>query len=296
MGVLPERILLATDGSEDAVRATEAASDLANRSGAELHVVHVWHDVRGFAHDFVKRELRAPGTGGARRAGREDKGRRGRGREGASPRGTHLQPGHRARQGDRRWAPGRRQPRAGHGAAHPDGQPVRGDRAPRPGPRPRAQGREDFWPPARIVIGEDFSDDARKAGELAAGHRQALRRERPDRLLPPRPARDPSRGGEVHGQEPRGHARARRGDARRHGPASWKSSWVASRRSGSPATTRPKSPRRLPGGAALTRGRRQQGPGGNSAHQARERLDQGRDRRARTRPRLSARRLGISEV
>jgi nucleotide-binding universal stress UspA family protein len=30
-------------------------------------------------------------------------------------------------------------------------------------------GAQDFWPPARIVIGEDFSDDARKAGELAAG-------------------------------------------------------------------------------------------------------------------------------
>src|ERR687885_587441 len=34
MSVLPERILLATDGSEDAVRATEAASDLATRIGA----------------------------------------------------------------------------------------------------------------------------------------------------------------------------------------------------------------------------------------------------------------------
>jgi nucleotide-binding universal stress UspA family protein len=61
MSVLPERILLPTDGSEDAIRATEAASDLARRSGAELHVVHVWHDVRGFAHDFVKRELRRQG-------------------------------------------------------------------------------------------------------------------------------------------------------------------------------------------------------------------------------------------
>ena len=30
-------------------------------------------------------------------------------------------------------------------------------------------GAENFWPPARIVIGEDFSDDARKAGKLAAG-------------------------------------------------------------------------------------------------------------------------------
>ncbi|HVD44300.1 MAG TPA: universal stress protein, partial [Rubrobacter sp.] len=61
MSVLPERILLPTDGSEDAVRAAEAASDLAKKSGAELHVVHVWHDVRGFAHDFVKRELRRQG-------------------------------------------------------------------------------------------------------------------------------------------------------------------------------------------------------------------------------------------
>src|SRR4028118_1353150 len=93
MSVLPERILLPTDGSKDAVRATEAASDLARMRGAELHVVHVWgevrgvaagaaragaaarargagaelhvahvwHDVRGFAHDFVKRELRRQG-------------------------------------------------------------------------------------------------------------------------------------------------------------------------------------------------------------------------------------------
>ena len=90
MGVIPERILLATDGSEDAARATKAASDLASKSGAELHVVHVWHDVRGFAHDFVKRELRRQGPGGARRASREDKGRGRRGREGASPRGPYL--------------------------------------------------------------------------------------------------------------------------------------------------------------------------------------------------------------
>ena len=44
MSVLPDRILLSTDGSQDAVRA--AGADLAKRSGAELHVVHVWH-VRG---------------------------------------------------------------------------------------------------------------------------------------------------------------------------------------------------------------------------------------------------------
>ena len=30
------------------------------------------------------------------------------------------------------------------------------------------RGTQDSWPPERIVVGEDFSDDARKAGELAA--------------------------------------------------------------------------------------------------------------------------------
>ncbi len=37
----PTKILLATDGSEDAAVATKAAIDLSNQSGAELHVVHV---------------------------------------------------------------------------------------------------------------------------------------------------------------------------------------------------------------------------------------------------------------
>jgi nucleotide-binding universal stress UspA family protein len=31
------------------------------------------------------------------------------------------------------------------------------------------RGKEKSWPPVRIVVGEDYSDDARKAGELAAG-------------------------------------------------------------------------------------------------------------------------------
>src|ERR671916_666955 len=106
MSVLPERILLPTDGSKDAVRAAEAASDLAAKCGAELHVIHVWHDVRGFAHDFVKRELR----------------------------------------------------RQSEEIVHRAQVPVL-----------VLTGADNFWPPARIVVGEDFSDDARKAGELGAG-------------------------------------------------------------------------------------------------------------------------------
>src|SRR5687767_5751408 len=39
------RILLATDGSEEAALAGRVAADLSNRTAANLHVVHVWTDV-----------------------------------------------------------------------------------------------------------------------------------------------------------------------------------------------------------------------------------------------------------
>jgi nucleotide-binding universal stress UspA family protein len=41
MSTFPTKILLATDASEDATKAAQMASDLANVSGSELHVVHV---------------------------------------------------------------------------------------------------------------------------------------------------------------------------------------------------------------------------------------------------------------
>lgn len=59
---LPEKILLATDGSEDAKLASRAAADLARMTGAELHVVHSWHDVPSpHAHPYIKRELESQG-------------------------------------------------------------------------------------------------------------------------------------------------------------------------------------------------------------------------------------------
>lgn len=62
MNALPERVLLATDGSEDARYATRAAVELAARSGAELHVAHVWRDVPSpYARAFIKRELARQG-------------------------------------------------------------------------------------------------------------------------------------------------------------------------------------------------------------------------------------------
>ncbi len=168
MGVLPEKILLATDGSEDAERATAAALDLADTSGAELHVVHVWHDVRGFAREAAKKELRSRGqrvldrqvgriraSGGevARahlRAGRTSNQVIALGQEiGAEL----LVVGSRGLGTVRRILMGSQSEEIVHHAQVP--VLVLG-------------GADGSWPPERVLIGEDFSDDARKAGELAA--------------------------------------------------------------------------------------------------------------------------------
>jgi nucleotide-binding universal stress UspA family protein len=168
MSVLPERILLPTDGSKDAVRAAEAASDLAKRCGAELHVVHVWHDVRGFAHDFVKRELRRQGqeildeqvTRIRASGGEVTKAylRRGRTSNEVIALSKEIDAdllvvGSRGLGTVRRILMGSQSEEIVHHAQVPVLV---------------LTGAEDFWSPARIIIGEDFSDDARKAGELAA--------------------------------------------------------------------------------------------------------------------------------
>jgi nucleotide-binding universal stress UspA family protein len=41
MSIFPTKILLATDGSEEAALAAQTAADLANRTNSELHIVHV---------------------------------------------------------------------------------------------------------------------------------------------------------------------------------------------------------------------------------------------------------------
>jgi nucleotide-binding universal stress UspA family protein len=168
MGMLPEKILLATDGSEDATRATHVATDLASKSGSELHVVHVWHDVRGFAHDFVRRELKRQGrevldeqvetveaAGGEVAEAHLRKGRTSNeviaiaGEIGAGL----LIVGSRGMGTVQRILMGSQSEEIVHHAQIP----VLVVRGPEP-----------YWPPQQIVIGEDFSDDARKAGELAA--------------------------------------------------------------------------------------------------------------------------------
>ena len=45
MSIFPTRILLATDGSENAAHATDVAAQLSEETGSELHVLYVGEDV-----------------------------------------------------------------------------------------------------------------------------------------------------------------------------------------------------------------------------------------------------------
>jgi nucleotide-binding universal stress UspA family protein len=53
----PTRMLLATDGSEDAGRAALAALDLSKRTGSELHVVHVVPQFPRYAYPGITPEI-----------------------------------------------------------------------------------------------------------------------------------------------------------------------------------------------------------------------------------------------
>ncbi|MDQ3892431.1 MAG: universal stress protein, partial [Actinomycetota bacterium] len=57
------KIMLATDGSDDAALSARAAVDIARKTGSELHVVHAWHSVpstrfESYIHAQLKQEAR----------------------------------------------------------------------------------------------------------------------------------------------------------------------------------------------------------------------------------------------
>ena len=169
MSVFPTKILLATDGSEDAAQAREAAADLARRSGSELHLVHVWHDVPSpYAHSFVKRELRRQGQEVIDTQVKKIE------EAGGTVAGAHLRGGRTSDEvielseelgvgllvvGSRGHGAVRRILLGSHSEAmvHHAHVPVLVLRC-----------AGDAWPPSRVVIGDDFSEDAKKAAELAA--------------------------------------------------------------------------------------------------------------------------------
>ena len=60
---MPEKVLLATDGSKDAALAARAAVDVCEGMGAQLHVVHAWQSVpTARLRPFMRAELKRLGN------------------------------------------------------------------------------------------------------------------------------------------------------------------------------------------------------------------------------------------
>lgn len=165
MSHLLRTILLATDGSEDARLAARAAGSLAERAGAKLHVVHAWQSV---PHPVIDADYYEEG---ARRILEEQM-------ELISGFGAAESEGHLAMGppvdvvldfaeeigADLIVVGGRGHGTLGRlllgsvseGVVHHATSPVLVIR-----------GGEAAWPPQRVVIGEDGSRAAKRAGELA---------------------------------------------------------------------------------------------------------------------------------
>jgi nucleotide-binding universal stress UspA family protein len=67
MAIFPTKILLATDGSDEATRATEAAVELSKQSGSEIHVAYVLPaPAQLIGHHLYSSEMRESLLGGPR--------------------------------------------------------------------------------------------------------------------------------------------------------------------------------------------------------------------------------------
>ena len=169
MESFPTTLVLATDGSENTAQATRAAVDIARRMGSKIHLVHVWHDVHtSYAHAFVRGELR--------RQGREtlDEDVKRIQEKGGTVTRSHLREGRTFEEAIRvseetvadllivgsRGHSGLRRMLLGSNSediVHHAHRPVLVVRS-----------GENVWPPTRVIAGDDFSEDARKAATLAA--------------------------------------------------------------------------------------------------------------------------------
>lgn len=169
------RILLATDGSPDANLAARAATDLARKTGAELHVAHAWHPyVQGLGYPTVvwtdysylfEREARrilteqVDGIEGAGAVVAEQHLLQGPPIDRILELCEALQPsmlvmGSRGRGPLGRLVLGS----VSEGVVHHARVPVL-----------VVRGGEEAWPPGRIVIGDDGSEAAGLAAEIALG-------------------------------------------------------------------------------------------------------------------------------
>lgn len=174
MGYFPTKILLATDGSEDAAVAMRAAIDLAGGSGSELHVVHAFEFIPPREYMSVALRLRSPSefTLHGRRLLDEQVERIEE--AGGVVADAHLimgSPvdqilsaaeeigaglvvvGRRGLGGVKRLLMGS----VSEGIVHHTRCPVLVLRS-----------EDEAWPPSHVIMADDSSDDARKSAELAA--------------------------------------------------------------------------------------------------------------------------------
>jgi nucleotide-binding universal stress UspA family protein len=173
MTVLPEKILLATDGSEDAALAGRVAVDLSKSTGARLHIVHAWQAKIRRAYEVTlpvtlrewyeqrAAELLAKEVKHVEEAGgviAESHLVMGRPVDVVLDLGEELNPvlvivGSRGLGPVRRILIGS----VSEGVVHHANSPVL-----------VVRGGAWAWLPQRVVIGMDFSEDAKAAGELAS--------------------------------------------------------------------------------------------------------------------------------
>ncbi len=173
MSVFPTKILLATDGSEDAAAAGRAAADLSGKLDAGLYVVHAWRKPREYAYPGVSHQMDAVSSF-QRHAEEVLENEQGRlERMGCTVTESYLElsrpadaildlseqvgadlivMGSRGLGAFRRVALGSVSEEVAHHATCPV-LVVRGG--------------EHAWPPKRIVIGNDGSEDAKRAENLA---------------------------------------------------------------------------------------------------------------------------------
>ncbi len=168
----PAKILLATDGSEDAALALRAAVDLSTHTASELHVVHAWQAFPEYSHpsiavgsdsalyekeaqEILFEQLDKIQVAGGAAAGAHL--RRGRPIDAIVGLSEELGAGL-VIMGSRGLGPVRRvvMGSVSEGVVDLASYAVL-----------VVRGGDGAWPPARIVVGEDGSSGARKAAELA---------------------------------------------------------------------------------------------------------------------------------
>ena len=166
---MPEKVLLATDGSKDAALAARAAVDVCEGTGAELHVVHVWFNVpTARLKPFMRSELEKLGNElleeGVKRV--ED--------AGGLVTDTHLVEGRAADEIlDLTGQIGADLVVIGSRGLGTVGRIALGSVSETVIHHSRCpvlvlRGGEDAWPPERVIFGDDGSEAARAAGDLGA--------------------------------------------------------------------------------------------------------------------------------